>query len=325
MNAADFVADHGITDADLEAYRDAVNPGRNIVSIAEFSQGVANLMNGNVAQGDPLPFLKTRDVFRFRPGETTLWFGINGHGKSALTSQLALYLGLQGVKSCLGSFEMPPERTVQRMLYQCAGNPTPAPKFFGRFFGALTDKIYVYEKTGRIDPQLLCAAVRYARTEKGITHFFVDSLMKCVRGADDYNAQKDFVHDLMAVGREMGVHIHLVHHVRKGSDEKGIPSKFDAKGAGEITDQVDNVLCVWRNKEKEQDDARALEMGAALTAEGPDFLLICDKQRHGNWEGRWALWGDPKTWHFRETKEQGWTRGYELPELLVQEAPGALG
>ena len=323
MNAAAFIAEHAISDADLEQYRDAINPGRNVVSIGEYNVRVLRLLNGREPPGDPLPFQKTFGRFAFRAGETTLWFGINGHGKSALTGQVALKLAIDGRKVCLGSFEMPPERTIQRMVLQAAGNASPSVEFQGEFFSSLCGSIYIYDKTGRIDPHLLFAAVRYAADKKGVTHFFVDSLMKCVRGEEDYDGQKDFVHDVMAVGRETGVHMHLIHHVRKGSDEKGIPSKFDAKGSGAITDQVDNVLCVWRNKAKEADDAKALEMGAVLTAEGPDFLLICDKQRHGNWEGRWALWGDRNTWHFRETKETGWTRGYRLPQTQME--PGAAG
>lgn len=213
-----------------------------------------------------------------------------------------------------------------RMVLQAAGNATPSQKFTDAFFTGLCQRMWVYDKVGRIDPQFLFAAIRFCAEKHGTTHFFVDSLMKCVRGEDDYNAQKDFVADLVEVGKETGTHIHLVHHVRKGSDEKGIPSKFDAKGSGAITDQVDNVLCVWRNKAKEQDDEKALEMGAALTAEGPDFLLICDKQRHGGWEGRWALWGDRKTWHFRETKGEGWVRGYQIPDYEYQQPePGAHG
>ena len=312
MNARAFYDEATITDEDLAPYLEAQNPGKVVVSIAHFAPEVAQLMAGNTEPGDPLPFAKTQQDFRFRPGETTLWFGINGHGKSALTTQVALYLAIHGRKSCLASFEMPPVRTVQRMVLQAASEPRPSPEFVAKFFSGLAGRIYVYDKTGNINPQLMFAAMRYAALEKGVSHFFVDSLMKCVRGEDDYNGQKDFVNDLMAVGRELNIHVHLIHHVRKGADEKGIPSKFDAKGSGAVTDQVDNVLCVWRNKAKEQDDEKALEMGAALSAEGPDFLLICDKQRHGNWEGRWALWGNRRTWHFRENKMEG--RGYKIPE-----------
>ena len=102
--------------------------------------------------------------------------------------------------------------------------------------------------------------VRYCAKERGITHFFVDSLMKCVSGEDDYNGQKLFVDELTAIARDHGIHIHLVHHIRKPSDESHKPSKYDYKGSGSITDQVDNVISVWRNKakEKKRDEGKAI-------------------------------------------------------------------
>lgn len=326
MNTAtQFVRENRITDAELESYRDITNPGRNVVSITDYDVEVGALLLGKEMAGDTLPWPKTHQHFRLRPGEVTLWHGINGHGKSAITTQLALYLALQSRFSCIASFEMLPERTLLRMVKQCAGSSQPSMQFMANFFITLCSRIWIYDRRGRIDPNLLFAAIRYCAEVKKTSHFFVDSLMKCVPGEDDYNRQKDFVGELCEVAKETQTHIHLVHHVRKGADEKGIPTKFDAKGSGAITDQVDNVLAVWRNKSKEKDDAKALEMGAALTAEGPDFLLICDKQRNGGWEGTWALWGDVRSWHFRETVKVPWDVGYALPERAQTAEPGSNG
>ena len=52
-------------------------------------------------------------------------------------------------------------------------------------------------------------------------------------------------------------------------------------GSGSITDQVDNLFMVWRNKPKE-DAARALGSQSNKKTE-PDSLLYCKKQR--NYEG----------------------------------------
>ncbi len=128
--------------------------------------------------------------------------------------------------------------------------------------------------------------VRYCAKEKGITHFFVDSLMKCVAGEDDYNGQKRFVDELTSIARDYGIHIHLVHHIRKPADESHKPGKYDYKGTGAITDQVDNVISVWRNKPKE----KKRDEGKPVEDKEPDALLICDKQRNGEWEGSIGLW-----------------------------------
>jgi twinkle protein len=69
--------------------------------------------------------------------------------------------------------------------------------------------------------------------------------------------------------------------------------KFDIKGASELSDMPDNVFSLWRNKAKE-----AKAEAGKLDEEGkaaPDAVLMCDKQRHGDWEGRVTLWFNRKT------------------------------
>jgi twinkle protein len=287
-----------------------------------FADELASLLWSRESDGDLLPWAKTHGDFRLRPGEVTLWHGINGHGKSAVTSQVALWLGLRGRKSCLASFEMAPARTLRRMLFQCAGNSDPAASFFTDFLVFLTSRIYVFDKRGRVDAKVLIAAIRYCAREKGVSHFFVDSLMKCIPRQDDYDGQSDLVNSLCDVAHETGVHVHLVHHNRKGDNEDAMPNKFDAKGSGAITDQVDNVIAVWKNKKKFREIAKAREMGADPNVEGPDFVLINDKQRNGDRESMWGLWGDERSYHFRDQERGNWQRGYEIPQ---QAEPGALG
>lgn len=94
--------------------------------------------------------------------------------------------------------------------------------------------------------------------------------------------------ELTAIARDHEMHIHLVHHIRKPGDESHKPNKYDYKGSGSITDQVDNVISVWRNKPKE----RKLDEGKHVEENDPDALLICDKQRNGEWEGQIGLWYD---------------------------------
>jgi twinkle protein len=131
----------------------------------------------------------------------------------------------------------------------------------------------------------------------GIQHIFIDSLMKCVSGEDDYNAQKGFVDQLTAVARDHGVHIHLIHHIRKLQSEEVQPNKNDIKGSGAIADQVDNVLLVWRNKKKEH-QAR---QGSAVDISAPDAMLMCEKQRNGESEDWFGLWYHAASQQFVES------------------------
>lgn len=325
LQAQRYARQNAVTDAELRAYQPD-SPESYVKSIGEYDVDVLVALRRTEPEGDKLPWRKTFPNFRFRGGEVTLWHGINGHGKSAVTTQVALSLAIHQAKvSCLASFEMPPRKTLERMVKQCAGTPHPTDAFASRFFMDLCGFIWIYDHKGRVDPQMLFKAIRYCAERKRVTHFFVDSLMKCVPKEDDYGAQSDFVNSLCDIAHETNIHIHLIHHTRKAEDERRPPGKFDAKGTGAITDQVDNVLGVWRNKSKEREREECLRLGTVLNDETPDFLVVCDKQRHGSWEGIWALWGDAQSWHFRPDPREGWQRGYELPERLAQEEPGANG
>jgi twinkle protein len=236
---------------------------------------------GTTLEGDALPWPKTAHTVRLRPGEVSLWPGINGHGKSLLTSQVAFDLVAQDRRVVIASLEMPPVRSLKRMARQAIGNSNPTEKAQGDFMGFLRRRLWLYDQHGRANPQFMLEVIRYAAQELKASHFFLDSLMMVCKGEEDYDGQKDFVTDLCAAAHDTGCHVHLIHHTRKLRDESEIPSKFDAKGSGSITDQVDNVFTVWRNKKKEA------EIREGGTSDRPDALLVCDKQRHGEWEVTW--------------------------------------
>lgn len=240
-------------------------------------------LNPTETQGHTLPWPKTHENLRFRPQEVSLWMGINGHGKSMLTSHVMLDFLFQGAKVCIASFEMKPVATLRRMTRQALGFANPTEMFIERFHKFLEGRLWLYDQQGTVNPQELLKVIAYCADVLGIQHFVVDSLMKCVKNDDDYNGQKEMVDKLTAIARDHNIHIHLVHHSRKLADETQVPGKYDAKGTGGITDQVDQCFSVWRNKKKEQRVARGEE------DDGVDALLVCDKNRHGEWEGRVGL------------------------------------
>lgn len=222
---------------------------------------------------------KAKGRIDFRPGEVSLWAGVNGHGKSMMLSQVTLDLLLQDEKALVLSFEMKPVRQMQRMSRQAYAGDEPPSSFLSTFHQWTDGRLWMYDHNGSIQWTQVMAVMRYASDKFGITQFIVDSLMKCVKGDDDYNAQKDFVNELCAFAQARQVHVHLVHHVRKGESEDKAPGKFDVKGAGAITDQVDNAFIVWRNKKAERGDTK-----------DPTAMLKCDKQRNGEWEGMLGFW-----------------------------------
>lgn len=258
-----------------------------------------------------LPWPKTCENFAFRKGEVSLWSGQNGHGKSLMTSQVALSLIGQGEKVCIASFEMKPVTTLQRMARMYLGMNPFSPEFQGskgvaavdemyQEFGEWTDgKLWLYDQMGTADANKVIGMSRYCAKELGIGHIVVDNLAKCVKGEDDYNGQKAFVDELTSIAKDYAVHIHLVHHLKKPANENAVPDKHDNKGSGSITDQVDNVFMVWRNKAKE-DEMKAKGAMAGKASE-PDHYLLCRKQR--NFEGSGE--GEPtiKLWFNRDAQQ----------------------
>jgi len=258
-----------------------------------------------------LPWTKTNENFEFRKGEVTLWSGQNGHGKSLMTSQVALSLIGQGEKVCVASFEMKPATTLQRMARMWIGcNPFSVEfqgdegidaldSLYDQFGDWTTGSMWLYDQMGTADAATVIGMVRYCAKELGITHVFVDNLAKCVKGEDDYNGQKQFVDELTSVARDYDMHIHLVHHLKKPANENSVPDKHDNKGSGAITDLVDNVMLVWRNKVKE--DAIKDQGEFAKQNGDPDHYLLCRKQR--NYEGSGE--GEPtvKLWFHRDAQQ----------------------
>lgn len=280
---------------DFLAYMAETEPKVKVLPAESWTEKlVEQTKNPERLTGAKLPWGKTHELLRFRPGEVTLWQGMNGHGKSQILGQACLGFVGQEQKICIASFEMKPVSTLKRMLRQVAQNSTPGEGIARRMMQWLTAQLWIYDQLGRANPKTLAAVIRYCSDKLKIDHFVIDSLMRCVSGEDDYNGQKEFVELLCSLAQDHNIHIHLVHHARKRENEDQAPGKFDAKGSGAIVDQVDQMLTVWRNKKKERLVERELKSGVQVLPEDlvkqPDSLLICDKNRHGEWEGRISLW-----------------------------------
>lgn len=263
---------------DFEKYLEDTAHIAKVVPADAFADDVAASFYAPLeARGDTLPFTKLNHRFRFRPGEVTIWAGFNGHGKSLLLGQAMMHMiSGHAKKVCVASMEMKPATTLQRIARQFFGSPQPTRDELSEFFTLIGAHFWLYDHQGVVQSRELIAAMKYCARDLGIHHFVIDSLMKCGMGEDDYNGQKSFVDQLCSIGRDSDMHIHLVCHSRKAGDESKVPGKMDIRGSGSISDQVDNVITVWRNK----DERRPL---------GEDAVLQVDKQRNGEWEGKLML------------------------------------
>ena len=253
----------------------------------EYQNELIDYFNGNLQEesGKTLPWSNTSDKVRQRPSELSIWTGINGHGKSQLLGYNMIGLIDQGEKVCIFSGEMKPRRTLERMVRQILGTANPTDQGVRQAFDFLDGNLWLFDVTGTAKANRLLEVFAYARKRYGITHFVIDSLMKCGFVEDDYNAQKQFVDKLCDFKNEHNIHIHLVAHPRKSENEKTAAGKMDVRGSGALTDLADNVYSVWRNKIKEEKVNDGEEVG-----DTPDAILYCNKQRNGEWEGKIALW-----------------------------------
>jgi twinkle protein len=285
-------------DIDFDAYREAENIRNRVREKSEFTDEInhyfATRMYG--IDGDKLPWRKCDQLIGFRKAEVSIWAGENGSGKSLMLGQLKLGLLAQDKKVLTASLEMQPYKTLARMARQATGNPIPSKSDIEAFSGWKMDRGYLYDHVGRLEPWQAVALCRYASKELGIQHLIIDSMMKCVRGEDDYNGQKDFVDALCDVAKETQLHIHLVHHLRKSGEGDKIAEKKDIKGSGIITDLVDNVFLVARNRKKEKET----EVNMLPDNTKPDTFLVCAKQRNGEWEGTLGFWYEKRSLQFTE-------------------------
>jgi len=287
---AEFLTD----DIDFAEYLRDTDAQTKVKPAGDFVQDAKDRLRGQArAKRTFLPWPKCNDSFEFRRGEVTVWAGQNGHGKTDVTTQIALSVVGQDEKVCVASFEMKPVTTIGRMVRMYAMTNPFSPEFQGdegldvldtlydEFGEWTTKRMWLYDQTGTAHPDTVLGMVKYCAKELGITHIFIDSLMKCVKNEDDYNGQKAFVDQLCATAKDCDVHIHLVHHLKKPSKEGDMPDKHDTKGSGSITDQVDNLFMVWRNKPKE--DSYKAQGDRSNKQTEPDSYLLCRKQR--NYEG----------------------------------------
>lgn len=290
-------------DIDFDLYLRETDAQTKVRSAAVWLRGMIDkLGQPDTTRRVLLPWVKTHGLFAFRPGEVTLWAGQNGHGKTQVVTQVVLSLLGQGERVCIASFEMKPETTLTRLARMYAGANPFTPEYqqregidavrhlYHELEGWTEKRLWLYDQTGTVTADRVIGMARYCAKELGITHIVVDSLMKCVQGEDDYNGQKIFVDELTALARDNGVHIHLVHHTRKPKDENHVPDKHDNRGAGAITDLVDNVMMIWRNKGKEDDVKTRGYLSNRRTE--PDASILCRKQRNGEDEPTISLWFD---------------------------------
>ena len=244
--------------------------------------------------------------FKFRESEISIVNGVNGHGKSQVVGQMMLDAMTQGVRCCVASMELKPQILLKRLTRQSLCTQMPTPDDVDLAFDFYAQNLWLFTLTGTAKSDRLLEIMKYAVRRYGIQLFVIDSLMKCGIGEDDYTGQKIFLDKLCDFKNKYNCHVILVTHSRKAESEDKPTGKMDVKGSSSITDLVDNVFIIWRNKIRE----RAIQ--AMNSGEQPDqkeqayvsmpgAILLLDKQRNGEgWEGKVGLYFDQQSNQYKE-------------------------
>jgi twinkle protein len=206
---------------------------------------------------------------------------------------------------------MSANKTLKRMVQQELGECPPM-EHICEEMERLNDGLWIFDLVGTGKISRMMDVFQYAYQRYGITQFVVDSLAKLGMDEDDYAGQKALVDRMGDFVKRNAAHIHLVAHARKGRDENTPPRKMDIKGTGAITDMVDNVYIVHRNKQKwveyagakseESRDEKEIERILGLY----DAFLICDKSREDGAEAErsYGLFFDKQFQQFAEHKDE---------------------
>lgn len=292
-------------DVDFTSYFEGIRESRVIRTAAD-GAGYASVMNQleNPKLGTPCA-LFANGQFRFEKGDVTLWCGINGHGKSLIVGQAMSQLMMKGERVFIMSLEMLPKFTFIRMMRQAFGHKltaADAPQVKEWFRWAATKLVY-FDKVGSVSPSEVLGVMAYVSQIYECKHIVIDNLMRVVSGEDDYNAQKNFVAQCCEVAMDFGVHVHLVHHVRKGEKETDEIGKFSIRGASSIADQAANIILIQRNlaKERKREDKN---LTPAEDAQMADVTLNLAKHRNGDWQGRAPLWFCPASTAYSTSSER---------------------
>lgn len=280
-----------ITDVDLEKFKRR-DFAALIRSSTEYDQEAAvweRIQQKDTLFGDAMPWPKTHQKLRFRPGEVTAWIGPNRDGKSLLLGYIAAHWALQETRVLMCSLEMDIAAQLKRITRQLLCTESPAKSEFEMLMARLLHLHFV-DYVGHLPPFHVNAMVWFAAAEAGYRHIVIDNLTLIVppgRNTDESSAV--FVRGLVDVARATGAHIHLVGHVRKPDAKQPFLNRYDWRGTGACADMVHNVVIVQSNEKKR----RGAEEGDSSMGAEADVFVIVDKQRSAAFHGRLGFWWRP--------------------------------
>lgn len=274
-------------------------------------------------QSQSLPHLN--DLLKgHRRGELTILSGHTGIGKTTLLSQLSLDYCMQGVVTMWGSFEIPIAKLAAGLLRQMhaalggSGDLTDEYDTWADRMSELPLLFMKYHGSNSMDT--VFEAMEFGNYMYDCTHFVLDNLQfmtygqKLGRGGhqggigggfarttDQFEVMNDAVSRLRTMCTRDNVHVTLVVHPRKESDEDRI-QLASVFGSAKATQEADNVVLLQRAK----DGSAQLEV---------------KKNRFDGQCGRINLWFDRRSKLFHESDKERCRMEMTVGETRMQALP----
>lgn len=257
-----------------------------VVGASEFyEEFMEEWFERHIEEGLQLPW---EFPFKIRPGEMTVWTGIEKSGKSTVLGFVLVCLMAQGERALLASFEVTPVKSLKKLSRQVYGGLIYDKRVVERImrksvgervsesvskeqaeelqnyrevcranaketFDWLGRSLWIYNHVGIGNWRDLGDDMRWARRRHGIRQFVVDNFMRLGIVKDDYAQQAEAVTFFAGLAMELGAHIHLVVHQNKSEGAKGgggSSGKRSVSGAFEIIANAHNIVEVQRDVRK---------------------------------------------------------------------------
>ena len=260
-------------------------------------------------------FLNKR-IFAHVMGTFNIWTGYTGDGKSTILNQSCVAAPLdEGYDVFLFSGELMKSQLKNWVLTPLAGhkhileihNGEYQPMSYKiteearkRMEDFYRGKVHLYDSFLNSKPKDILSKMEYLYKRKGVKIFVIDNLM-CIDfdGQDDkWDAQKNFIMDLVNFSNKYGVTVHLVAHPKKPNGI--IPlTVYDIFGSSNIPNLTHRIFSIRRVTEQEKKGVKNKKGGWLQKPIEFDTFLITLKDRiTGAKDYNVGLYFDEKTKRF---------------------------
>jgi twinkle protein len=306
QTAGEIINQLTITKEQVHGYESEYVEDFLIKDTSSFADAVVDYYYKEMNSGKSLGLSKMDQGFVARPAELTLVTGISSHGKTQMLMQWINQLSKDS-KCLLMSMEMRPEISIARLTKIALGrNSTGSPpteKFIRDYCNEKKEQIYIYDQQQETTSADIFASLIYAKEVLDCKFAVIDSLMTVsdVGESDQgYNEQKKFINKLSVLCKALDIHIFLVAHLRKVTDELQAPDAQAIYGSSNIRNLTDNILMVYRNKLKEKWAMEGEKTEEELRGV-PDCIVYIQKQRNFPYEGKFNFYFNKHSLTYQES------------------------